>query len=49
MESHIDDALAGLTVLFDDDRYALVYSAYKMLNKVEVRTRSLLTAVLVDH
>lgn len=36
MESHIDDALASLTVVFDDDRYALVYSAYKILNKVDV-------------
>uniref|UniRef100_A0A914D005 Vacuolar protein sorting-associated protein 54 N-terminal domain-containing protein n=1 Tax=Acrobeloides nanus TaxID=290746 RepID=A0A914D005_9BILA len=35
MESHIDDALAGLTVVFDINRYSLVYSAYLMLDKVE--------------
>lgn len=38
MESHIDDALASLTVVFDIDRYTLVYSAYLMLDKVEVIT-----------
>ncbi|KAH7726604.1 Protein VESA-1 [Aphelenchoides avenae] len=43
MESHIDDALAGLTVVFDDDRYALVHSAYKMLNKVEAAAAKLLS------
>jgi hypothetical protein len=38
MESHIDDALAGLTVMFDYSRYSLVCSAYQMLNKTEVNS-----------
>uniref|UniRef100_A0A914ED59 Coiled-coil domain-containing protein 132 n=1 Tax=Acrobeloides nanus TaxID=290746 RepID=A0A914ED59_9BILA len=60
MESHIDDALAGLTVVFDINRYSLVYSAYLMLDKVEsaaVKLSSFFRAtiessartVLVDH
>ncbi|KAI1728650.1 vacuolar-sorting protein 54, of GARP complex domain-containing protein [Ditylenchus destructor] len=35
MESHIDDALAALTVVFDVDKYSLVNSAYRMLGKLE--------------
>jgi hypothetical protein len=35
MESHIDDVLATLTVSYDQDRYALVYSAYGMLDNVK--------------
>ncbi|KAE9556302.1 hypothetical protein FO519_000485 [Halicephalobus sp. NKZ332] len=34
MESHIDDALAAMTVVYDQDRYSLVYSAYQMLDNV---------------
>ena len=34
MESHIDDALAAMTVVYDQDRYTLVYSAYQMLDNV---------------
>lgn len=33
MESHIDDALASMTMSFNPDRYNLIYSAYLMLNK----------------
>uniref|UniRef100_A0A914D9E8 Vacuolar protein sorting-associated protein 54 N-terminal domain-containing protein n=1 Tax=Acrobeloides nanus TaxID=290746 RepID=A0A914D9E8_9BILA len=35
MESHIDDGLDGLTVVFDINRYSLVYLAYLMYDKVE--------------
>lgn len=38
MESHIDDALAAQTIVFDVDRYCLVKSAYQMLGKLEVGT-----------
>ena len=36
MESQIDDVLATLTISYDQDRYALVYSAYGMLDNVKV-------------
>lgn len=36
IESALDNALSAHTVLFDQDRYSSVYSAYIMLNKVEV-------------
>lgn len=36
MESHIDDALAAMTIVFDVDRYSLVNSAYQMLGKLQV-------------
>uniref|UniRef100_A0A7E4VMX7 Exocyst complex component Sec10 n=1 Tax=Panagrellus redivivus TaxID=6233 RepID=A0A7E4VMX7_PANRE len=35
MESHIDDALATMTVAYDLDKYTLVYSAYQMLDNVQ--------------
>ncbi|KAK6015831.1 hypothetical protein OSTOST_18696 [Ostertagia ostertagi] len=35
IESALDSALAGFTIVFDHDRYASVYSAFTMLNKVE--------------
>lgn len=37
MESHIDDALAAMTIVFDVDRYSLVMSAYQMLDKLKVK------------
>lgn len=39
MESHIDDALAAMTIVFDVDRYSLVMSAYQMHDKLEVRNK----------
>lgn len=36
IEMGLDNSIASLTVLFNADRYTVVYSAYKMLNKVEV-------------
>lgn len=38
MESHIDDALAAMTIVFDVDRYSLVMSAYQMLDKLKVKS-----------
>ncbi|PIO53625.1 hypothetical protein TELCIR_25034, partial [Teladorsagia circumcincta] len=35
IESALDSALAGFTIVFDHDRYASVYAAFTMLNKVE--------------
>lgn len=34
---HLNASLASLTVIFDPDKYAPVYRAYKMLGKVEVK------------
>uniref|UniRef100_A0A914YYW9 Vacuolar protein sorting-associated protein 54 N-terminal domain-containing protein n=1 Tax=Panagrolaimus superbus TaxID=310955 RepID=A0A914YYW9_9BILA len=42
MESHIDDVLATLTLSYDQDRYALVYSAYGMLDNVKGASAKLL-------
>lgn len=34
MESHLDDALAGIPMTYDQDKYSLIYSAYQMLDNV---------------
>ncbi|CAD5208924.1 unnamed protein product [Bursaphelenchus xylophilus] len=43
MESHIDDALASMTLGFDEEKYQFVYSAYKMLNKNSGAAQKLLS------
>ncbi|VDN04147.1 unnamed protein product [Thelazia callipaeda] len=35
IEMNLDNCLASMTVLFDVDRYAVIYAAYKMLNIIE--------------
>lgn len=39
MESHVDDALASMTVVFNVDRYIFIHSAYQMLGKTQVKGR----------
>ncbi|ETN80969.1 hypothetical protein NECAME_08818 [Necator americanus] len=41
IENALDNALAAHTVVFDQDRYSSVYSAYIMLNKVEIASKKL--------
>ncbi|KAL6728745.1 hypothetical protein Aduo_010484 [Ancylostoma duodenale] len=41
IESALDNALSAHTVVFDQDRYSSVYSAYIMLNKVELASKKL--------
>ncbi|MFH4983548.1 hypothetical protein AB6A40_010257 [Gnathostoma spinigerum] len=36
IEGELDNVLSSLTLLFDPDRYSSVYSAYKMLRRVDV-------------
>ncbi|KAJ1373912.1 hypothetical protein KIN20_036457 [Parelaphostrongylus tenuis] len=42
IEGALDDALATFTMVFDQDQYVLVYSAFIMLNKVELASRKLI-------
>ncbi|CAJ0600446.1 unnamed protein product [Cylicocyclus nassatus] len=42
IENALDNALASHTVVFDQDRYASVYSAYIMLNKAELASKKLI-------
>ncbi|KAK6054314.1 hypothetical protein COOONC_08180 [Cooperia oncophora] len=42
IESALDSALAAFTIVFDHDRYASVYSAFTMLNKVEPASKKLI-------
>ncbi|VDM63787.1 unnamed protein product [Angiostrongylus costaricensis] len=41
IEGALDDALSTFTMVFDQDQYVLVYSAFIMLNKVELASRKL--------
>ncbi|VDO59071.1 unnamed protein product [Haemonchus placei] len=43
IETALDSALASFTIVFDHDRYASVYSAYSMLNKVEPASKKLIS------
>ncbi|KAK5980330.1 hypothetical protein GCK32_010245, partial [Trichostrongylus colubriformis] len=42
IETALDSALADFTIVFDHDRYASVYSALTMLNKVEPASKKLI-------
>ncbi|VDP39390.1 unnamed protein product [Heligmosomoides polygyrus] len=44
IESALDSALADCTIVFDQDRYALIYSAFSMLNKVEPASKKLVAS-----
>ncbi|VDM73219.1 unnamed protein product, partial [Strongylus vulgaris] len=42
IENALDNALGAHTVVFDQDHYSSVYSAYIMLNKVELASKKLI-------
>ncbi|VDL81783.1 unnamed protein product, partial [Nippostrongylus brasiliensis] len=46
IESALDSALAAFTIIFDHDRYTLVYSAFTMLNKVEAASKKLVASFM---
>ncbi|KJH52512.1 hypothetical protein DICVIV_01358 [Dictyocaulus viviparus] len=43
IENSLDDALSTCAIVFDQDQYVLVYSAFIMLNKVELASKKLIS------